>query len=308
MKEKIKSQNRLLPLIKIAGSLLALYVLYTQIDFSTTYRIILQTRLHWIVVALLLFNLSQGVSAIRLNHFFTLIGVPLSTGFNLKLYYIGMFYNLLLPGGIGGDAYKGFLLKKYFHAPVRRLASAMIADRASGLYAIFILMAILAILLSEDIPLPIIYTVGLAVIVGITGLILFHQLFPLFRKIFLKATILSLAIQGLQIAAVWAILQSLGISDNIPAYLLIFLLSSVATIIPITVGGLGLREMVFLYGARYFGLDPEISVSVSLLFFALTVLSSLAGLILHYFLTKEQWIEQASSSGAVDHLVPGYEE
>jgi hypothetical protein len=58
--------------------------------------------LWWLIPALLFFNISQLVSAYRLLQFYKIHQPAISYRFNLRLYYKGMFYNLFLPGGIGG--------------------------------------------------------------------------------------------------------------------------------------------------------------------------------------------------------------
>lgn len=58
-----------------------------------------------------MFNISKIISSIRLNRYFKDINLSLSQTYNLKLYYLGMFYNLFLPGGIGGDGYKIYIIK-----------------------------------------------------------------------------------------------------------------------------------------------------------------------------------------------------
>jgi len=298
LNEKTTSRSRFQPLIKIAGSLLALYLLYTQIDFEATIRIISRSNIFFLLAALIFFNGSQLVSAFRLNVFFKKIHISLSDAFNIRLYYIGMFYNLLLPGGIGGDAYKGYLLNKHFGTSASSLAGAMIADRASGLFAILILSAFFGIRLAPQLPLGTAFLVAGGTGGLIAGFFLFRLIFKRYRDVFFVTILLSILVQGLQLMAIWFILMSIGINHHIMAYLLIFLVSSVATIIPVTVGGLGLREIVFLYGARYFGLEAEISVSVSLLFFILTVLSSLSGLFFQYMLRDDAWRRQKENASA----------
>ena len=49
--------------------------------------------------------------------FFKQEGVFISEKESLKLYYKGMFYNIMLPGGIGGDGYKGYYLHNTLHVP-----------------------------------------------------------------------------------------------------------------------------------------------------------------------------------------------
>ena len=56
-------------------------------------------------------------------------------------------------------------------------------------------------------------------------------------------------------------------------------MASRISILPISLGGgLGTREFVFVEGARFFHLDPQTGVIISLLFYLLTVIGSIWGL------------------------------
>src|SRR5690606_19345065 len=90
----------------------------------------------FLFLALITFVLSQIISASRLNTFFKGIGLKISEVYNFKVYLLGMFYNLFLPGGIGGDGYKIFLLRKKFKVRGRILFQAIFFDRLSGLWAL----------------------------------------------------------------------------------------------------------------------------------------------------------------------------
>jgi hypothetical protein len=47
--------------------------------------------------------------------------------------------------------------------------------------------------------------------------------------------------------------------------------------LPISIGGMGLREMTFMYGAGILNLNTEISVALSLMFYLISVFVSLFG-------------------------------
>jgi len=68
-------------------------------------------------------------------------------------------------------------------------------------------------------------------------------------------------------------------NTNIIDYLAIFLISTIATIIPITIGGAGAREITFLYLLGSIGLETSVGVALSLMFFAISAVSSLAGIL-----------------------------
>ena len=56
-----------------------------------------------------------------------------------------------------------------------------------------------------------------------------------------------------------------------------FFISSVVSVVPISIGGVGLRELTFLYGLNILGLNPAVGVVGAFLFFIITILSSLIG-------------------------------
>ncbi len=288
MKERLKL------IIKVAGSFIALYLLYTQIDFNTSLKYLASSNPLFVIAALIAFNASQVLSSFRLNKFFQSIGIHITEIFNLKLYYIGMFYNLLLPGGVGGDGYKAYLLKTRFGVPLSGLIKAMIADRLNGLMAIYMLIVAMSYVLIPSLPEVPSWIFWMAILSIPVGIFIYVKIFPRFRKVLPVTLPLSLGVQIIQMGSVLALLYGLQIDSNIIAYLSIFLASSVATIIPVTIGGLGLRELVFLYGAQFFGLDQEISVAVSLLFFLLTAISSLIGLLFQHTMEDRHWEEQGS--------------
>ena len=59
-----------------------------------------------------------------------------------------------------------------------------------------------------------------------------------------------------------------------------FLIAAVASVLPISVGGgLGVREFVMIEGAKYAGLEQHTALLVSLLFYIITVICSLAGIV-----------------------------
>ena len=92
------------------------------------------------------------------------------------------------------------------------------------------------------------------------------------------ASIMSLFVQCFQLLTAFLILKALGGDHNISEYLFIFLISSIVAMFPVSIGGMGLRELTFLYGSRFLILDQEISIAMSLMFYLITVLTSTWGI------------------------------
>jgi len=117
----------------------------TKIELKEVQKIITHANIWYLLLALLFFNLSKILSSLRLNIYFSHIGVKISEIYALKLYYIGMFYNLFLPGGVGGDGYKIYLLKKSHNIKVSTLITATLLDRLSGLIPLLFFAGLLFI-------------------------------------------------------------------------------------------------------------------------------------------------------------------
>ena len=63
---------------------------------------------------------------------------------------------------------------------------------------------------------------------------------------------------------------------------MVFLCSSIVSVIPLTIGGIGSRELTFVYGAQWFNLSEEKSLGTSMLFFILNALVSLIGIYFYF--------------------------
>ncbi len=276
MKPKLKL------LLKILFTVGALWYVLQKVELQKLQASLAGADALWLFGALLFFNLSKIASALRLNLYFRAIGLKLSEAYNLTLYYVGMFYNLFLPGGIGGDGYKVYLLNRHYKSGVKPLLQAVLLDRLSGLAALVLYAALLFAASDYASMLP--YALPLALLVAAAvfpvAWLATRYLFGRFLSIFNTTMLWGLGVQLLQLASAWCILESLGVGLHQLEYLTLFLISSVAAVLPLTIGGVGIRELTFLYGLDTIGLEPSPGVTFSFLFFAITALSSLAGLFL----------------------------
>ena len=270
----------LLLIIKLALVAGALWFVFRRIPPAEIGRVIRQAQPGWLVVAAVLFIISILVAARRLNYFQRAVGVGLTEAYNLRLYWLGMFYNLFLPGGIGGDGYKVLVLRRTFPAKTRLLVQALLLDRVSGLLA----LGVLLVALGWAVPLPVpglpawrLAASAAAVAVLLAGAWATRRWFAAFGPTYWLTQALALGVQGAQLLSVVALLLATGTTTQGPAYLLVFLASSVAAALPFTVGGIGAREVVFLLGAQWLGLDATVSVSLSLLFYLISAGVALPG-------------------------------
>jgi uncharacterized membrane protein YbhN (UPF0104 family) len=233
-----------------------------------------------LAAAFIAFNLSKIVAALRLNVYQRHAAVQLSEAENLRLYYAGMFLNLFIPGGIGGDGYKVLVLHRRHAVALRTLVTITLVDRVGGMLALLVILCTLLPMLSFpwDTSTAIVCTLAsVAAIVAV--FVLAHQwLIKLDVRGLVRVFALGLAVQLLQLTCMGMLLVYLGTpAANYLAFLAMFLISSIAAVLPLSVGGLGVREATFLFGVNLFQLDPTYGVIASSWFFLITVLSSMIG-------------------------------
>ncbi len=296
----LKKHAKTIKLIaKIVLSVGALYYVFSKVNLSETLTAISGINPFFLFLAIIAFALSQIVTALRLNVFYKYIPVNINTITNIKLYWLGMFYNLFLPGGIGGDGYKVYLINKYYRSPIKRLIGTIFADRLSGLMVICMYLCALVFFIEYDFSntpntsksaewihhfLIMISPFLKWFVILIPFFVLGYYLYlRIFSKHLTGATrnviLLSLVIQGFQMLSAIIILKSMGteIAGKTYDYLFLFLLSSIMTAIPISLGGLGLREVTFMFGSQYLGLNQDHAVALSILFYTISMVVSLFG-------------------------------
>lgn len=267
--------------IKIAITITLLFIVFKSIAIKEV-LITLKTA-HWgyILLSGILYTASQWVSSERLHSILSNVGLHINKRSNLLLYLQGMFYNLFIPGGIGGDGYKIFILNKQLEWPLKITTAAVLVDRVTGLFAMVTLILIggLAVPLEG-------YTL-LKNGILITGLVLcfisfpigIKLLFPSFKGKLKNAIPLAFLVQAIQICCFIAILKSLHINSEYLLYILVFLVSGILSILSFS--GIGVREIIFLKAALIFPFHENIAVSAGLLFSIITTIVSLGGIVTH---------------------------
>lgn len=274
-------RNRYVKLVlKLSITAGAVYLVLRQIDVAQAQALLAKANWGWILLAAGLFNLSKVVSAFRLHALFVATGLRLGHAYNLKLYYVGMFYNLFLPGSIGGDGYKVYLLNRQYGTRVKDLIAASLLDRISGVAALGFLSGILLLFSSYEPPVR-----SGDWLIGVGTLLLIPAYYGLCRWLFRKfipafwyTNLLSQGVQLLQVVCAVCLLYALSVPGSYVDYTALFLISSVVSVLPFTIGGVGARELVFLLGYQYLDIDKTAAVSFTFLFFAITAVASLVGI------------------------------
>ncbi|HEY5509663.1 MAG TPA: lysylphosphatidylglycerol synthase transmembrane domain-containing protein [Prolixibacteraceae bacterium] len=280
MSEKVKKVVG--NLLKLTVSVGAIWWVLSKIELKEVI-ILFSTANYWyLAVSFVLIAISFVLSGFRQNLSFRSTGAHISPILNLKLFWLGLFYNLFLPSGIGGDGVKVYLVNKYRQNGVKKNIGAMLVNRIAGLVAIGMITIFLYYFAGDE------FKIGWYGWLCVPALYAFYY-FVL--KIFLKSFVpihaglfaWSLLLQLVQLVAAMFILYSFNQFTNVTEYLFVFFLSAIATALPITVGGVGAREMAFVLLANVLHLDKELAVALSVMFYILSAISSLGGIYWVFF-------------------------
>lgn len=266
-------------ILKLAVSGVAMYFVLRKINFSDIIREMQKINIGLLLLALIFQNLSQWMSSYRLKNVLKFISIDIRFWENLRIYYTGMFYNLILPGGVGGDGVKAIILKKNYKKSLKQIGASLLLDRITGLAGLFFLggLALTACnFKTENVWVERLLLVSL-VIVYPSFYLFTLAFFKTFKDGFLKISAMGMAVNLIQTISVLFLLFAMGVNTHLTDYLAVFYCATIALVIPLTIGGMGIRELIFMMAPTYLAVNVHTGVAFSLMFFVISSISALAG-------------------------------
>jgi uncharacterized membrane protein YbhN (UPF0104 family) len=303
------------------GSLILVVLLVWRVDWRQAASAFVKLEPTYWLLALALYLATQGVSAVRWQLLGHTLGLRGRWRDYLAHYFVGMFFNLVLPTSVGGDVVRALYLGRSPHpnpspfrgveqeavAPSRRAAAflSVLADRVNG-FAVLIAVACVAALCCP-MPLPgwIIATVagmGAGCLCGLAALPLLpwlRQRLPTYtrwtplldaadlfrrdRRGMVVVTLLSLVVQLANVILAWLIGEGLGLPVPFLYYGVLIPVVSILTLLPISLNGMGLRESGTILLLAPLHISEASAVTLSLLLFAVYTAASLLGGVIYLF-------------------------
>ncbi len=295
--------------VKVALTAALLGFLAYKADWQEVGGLLLGASPAWVVLGALLGFPSLVIAGLRWRQISAYLGVPLPWGFAVLGSMESITFNLLLPGSIGGDVLRVVKVTRA-RGKLRRNFAGVVFDRAVNLG---VLLALCLVLLAFSFLGPgpalgpgsarlTVVLAGLAgaVAVGSAALLgalrlrslrrfrLARELMrfaTLFAMVFLRPKrfvtvgLLSLLGQGLVVAMFAAAAKSLGLDGLSLLQLSIgTTLALLASSLPLTIAGLGLREGAAIWALMAFGVDQALAYSVAFLFGAMLIFQGVPGL------------------------------
>ncbi len=286
-------------LVKLAVSLAAVWAVVRQIDLAALGAVLAAVPPMAVFVAFVIYLSGQVVTAVRWQLIARKAGFKEMTPSVIRYYFVGMFFNLFGPSTLGGDVVRSLYLAQRDRRRVAALHTVLF-DRAVGL-AMLVLVAVgaLALFGRFAVPEPLVW---LTVAVALGILVAWWLLPPLLRswlpsehairrhldqelqalwrdrRLLLTVTSISIVFHLLQIGALLLLGGALGLEVPWQYYFLFHPLVTVFSALPISLAGLGIREMGYVYFLADLAAVPrEAAFGLALLWLAVLIASSLVG-------------------------------
>lgn len=264
-------------LLKFSITVALLWWVFHRIDLESVSQAIRKADKLLLALAVIPYLASRITAAVRLTTILQAHQVGLSHYGGMHLHWISMFYGMFLPGGLGGDAYKLLRLKQHFPAQGTMLLTRILLwDRITGFVMLGLLAGIIAMVRFYDnmfiAAIPALALSGAGILWWSA-----RKWLPGIIPVLGRALLLSFGTQVFQIICTGFLLFSMGESSHWADYALLFLISSIATVFPLSIGGIGVRELVYLRGSALLGVSEPVAVTVSVLFDIIVTATAVTG-------------------------------
>ncbi len=310
----VSSRRRLLLGLQFAVASVALAAVVALVDWPAAAGVWAAADLSWLAAAGLLSLAGFVPAALRWNRLLAAVHLHYPVLAAYRAYLIGVFCGLAMPGVIAGDAARIWLSSREARAPLALATSTVVAERALGVAALLSILALgIAIVgggAAAGIPgwLPAAGALFLAALLALPRCLRWLDRrwpapgpagpsFPAALLARLRAAIgalrgigvadlllafvLSIAFQLIDILVVQAIGRALAIDLGLPILLITMPLVYLATVLPLSPGGLGVREGTMALVLAQSGVSSSAAALLALTVFLNRVLVGAVGGLAH---------------------------
>ena len=305
--------SRVLSTLLKVGVTLALYAILFlyKIDLHAFWARLQEARLGWVALGIVVYAAGQWLSAWRWWLLLRPVDLQVPYLRMVAFYFIGMFFNFFLPTIVGGDAVKAILLSRDTGAPARSTMSVFM-ERNVGLLAL-LTIATAAACVAPPVAVKGVSLLHLALLlfagfiaanvvladarayrfvdylVALTPLgrirskaaSLYDAVVPYrarpWRGVLAAAIAQSFLFQAIVILVVFLNAKALALDVPVAAIAVFVPLISLAGMLPLSVNGLGIRDVLYVLLFGRIGVPADVAFTLSVLYTAVTFGASLPG-------------------------------
>lgn len=287
---------------KITITAIIIIYLINITDFNLLADIILKSNKTLLFTSFLILLLITIFQAYRFCFVSSNFEININLYKSWKNIAIGILYNQVLPSTIGGDSIR-FLNLKELKYNTKNSVKSIIIDRVYGLLSLCLIcfagsLAIISFSFNSRFLIVTQLISFSSIVFFLFSPFVFKKYFSNFlkkikifqllndlyfsnnNKIISKVLLLSIIIHLLVSTVGFLILSALNVNFDFWPFIWLFLSSLLISTIPVSIGGWGLREGVFIISMRLIGIDAETSIALSFIYAFETSIIGLIGGIL----------------------------
>jgi hypothetical protein len=299
-------------ILKITISAVLLMYLIQKVSFHTIASTLGAAHLTYYIFSIVLYIIAQPLRTLRWGLLLRIKNIHFSQLKLSGLYFIGMFFNNFLPTVMGGDVVRGYYVFRESRSHEAAFSS-VIVERLCGLFVIVIIGFIASIYVyinSGFIPILTVSGSGCFMMLLLMIGFLYEPVFSvlsvplrMFRKwgigekvnevyqailsyknchgVLLQCVLLS-ALYELVIIFIHYVL-SIALNWGIPfhAFLCTVPVITIISMLPVSFGGLGVREGAAVLLFSHYGISAASAISLSLLSYSISLIAGAIGGILY---------------------------
>ncbi len=290
--------------IRVAVSLICFAVVFALIDINKIVSLMNDIQLETILLAILFMLLGHIGSGLRFHFIVNRLKRKLLIHDALKVSFVALWFNQLLPTGMGGDVVRALLLAKTC-GRTRIILSALL-DRVLGLLWMVLMVSffvpmILTSRLGAEVTIAINIACVIVLIISFSPMWIKARLCKIttikqlhsvcrflsllgraMRMVILTSTsyklLFYLALSFFPYVIYVSLLgESFGLELTLLEYVAVVPVIFIAMQFPISIGGWGVRELASLYVFSYMGISEEVAVIMSVLYGFGLLITSIPG-------------------------------
>lgn len=264
-------------LFRVVSSAVLFYFALRQVDWDGVHSIFRNIDPLWLLLHLLVLGFERFFYSYKWRILLTVKGVGVSIWKLLVITLIGKFWGTFLPSSIGVDIVRGYYLYRE-RASGAVIASSLLFDKVMGLFSLLLLGTVgllgygtrinevnvgqvfVGLLIAGALVVYLLQTRWLSRRIEndlprflgerVSGIIIkVYHAFVAYRDfpfVVVYSFVLSILLQFIRIVAVYTMARALDIEIPLVYYLVLVPLSMILIMLPLSVGGFGLREGVFV--------------------------------------------------------------
>jgi len=279
-------------ILKVGISAALLAWLASHLDLDALWQRLRQVQPGWVVLAVLCIFFGQCMCAIRWSWLARGLGITVDIFRKVHLYFLGLFLSLFLPSIVGGDVARAFLLAKGRQGQGWNAAASVIIERVNGVCALTILMSLCLFFIN----LPRTWVLAWLTAVAVLWLAILTYSYwsawlpralsawkalpistPVFHRAWWRSLPISFFFQALVVQAHAFLAMGVGLELSWATLGFIVGLVGLASAVPISFNGFGIRETGYVGLVAYFGGSSDAAAALAVLWVLVLVIVAIPG-------------------------------